>query len=208
MNKEILMATTNSHKTERFKSYLTPLGLSVVNFSDIGKKIEVIEDGRTPEENALKKAKAGYNATGMPAFGVDYWLYIKGIPDEIQPGPNVRRIFVGSGGERKEATDEEMIDYYTKLINRLGGRTQGLWNSAVVLITGFGNSYTVSFERETILTSTISPNKTEGEPLNRMQIDPKTGKYFTDLSKEEWLKLQEDREMGDVRFFEKHLDEI
>ncbi|KKQ53951.1 MAG: hypothetical protein US75_C0046G0008, partial [Candidatus Woesebacteria bacterium GW2011_GWC1_38_13] len=31
MNKEILMATTNSHKTERFKSYLTPLGLSVVN---------------------------------------------------------------------------------------------------------------------------------------------------------------------------------
>jgi len=77
-----------------------------------------------------------------------------------------------------------------------------------VLITGFGNSYTGSFERETILTSTISPNKTEGEPLNSIQIDSRTGKYYTDLTKDEWLMLQDKRERGYIRFFEKHLDEI
>jgi inosine/xanthosine triphosphate pyrophosphatase family protein len=207
MSREILMATNNPHKTERFKHYLNPLGLSVVVFSDVGEKIEVIEDGKTPEENALKKAKAGFEATGRPSFGVDYWFYIQGISDEKQPGPFVRRIFV-EGGKRKEATDDEMLDYYTKLVDGLGGRTKGLWNSAIALITGAGKSYTDNFTRETILTSERSSKRTKGEPLNSIQIDSKTGKYFTDLTKEEWLKLQEEREKGYIKFFKSHLDEI
>ena len=201
------MATNNPHKTERFKYYLNTLGLSVMAFSDVGEKIEVVEDGKTPEENALKKAKAGFEVTGRSSFGVDYWFYIQGIPDEIQPGPFVRRIFVESG-KRKEATDDEMLDYYTKLVDGLGGRTKGLWNSAIALITNTGKSYTDNFTRETILTSERSPKRTEGEPLNSIQIDPKTGKYFTDLTKEEWLKLQEEREKGYIKFFKNHLDEI
>ncbi|KKQ55591.1 MAG: hypothetical protein US75_C0018G0019, partial [Candidatus Woesebacteria bacterium GW2011_GWC1_38_13] len=33
-------------------------------------------------------------------------------------------------------------------------------------------------------------------------------KYYTDLTKDEWLMLQDKRERGYIRFFEKHLDEI
>lgn len=199
------MATKNPHKTERFRHYLSKHGLSVVNFVDIGRSIEIVEDGKTPEENALKKARAGYETFNMPSFGVDYWFYIDGIPDEMQPGPHVRRIFV-EGGNRKEATDEEMLEYYTKLISGLGGRTKGLWTSAIALVVTLESSYTESFTRETILTSERSPNSTEGEPLNSIQIDPATGKYFTDLTKDEWLKLQAERERGYIRFFERHLD--
>jgi inosine/xanthosine triphosphate pyrophosphatase family protein len=208
MGREILMATSNPHKKEGFTHYLTPLGLSVVSFADIETSVDIVEDGKTPEENALKKARAGFNATGMTTFGVDYWFYIKGLSDEKQPGENVRRIFVGKGGKRMEATDDEILDYYTRLIDGLGGRTKGLWNSAIALITRSGKSYTDSFTRETVLTSERSPKKTRGEPLNSIQIDPKTGKYFTELSKDEWLKLQEERERGYVRFFESHLDEM
>ena len=60
MAKEILMATANPHKVERFRYYFSPLGLSVVSFSDKGVDIEIVEDGKTPEENALKKANAGF----------------------------------------------------------------------------------------------------------------------------------------------------
>lgn len=208
MNREILMATNNPHKKERFEYYLKPLGLSVVSFAEVGKNIEVVEDGKTPEENALKKAKAGFKATGMTTFGVDYWFFIKGLSPERQPGANVRRIFIDKSGERKEATDDEMLIYYIKLIDGLGGRTQGLWKSAIALVTSAGKSYTDSFSRETILTSERSPERTLGEPLNSIQIDSKTGKYFTDLTKEEWLNLQEERERGYVKFFENHLDEI
>ena len=201
------MATNNPHKAERFKHYLTPLGLSVVTLVDIGKNTKVVEDGKTPEENALKKAKAGHKATGMATFGVDYWFFIEGIPDQIQPGPHVRRIIV-EDGKRKEATDDEMLDYYTKLIAGLGGRSGGLWKSGIALISSTGTSYSEEFTRGTILTSERSLKRTEGEPLNSIQIDPNTGKNFTDLTEDEWLKLQEERERGYVRFFESHLDEI
>ena len=207
MSRELLMATANPHKTERFRRYLSELGLSVVNFEDIGQKIEIVEDGKTPEENALKKAFAGFETTRMPTFGVDYWFYIDGIPDEMQPGPHVRRIFV-EGGNRKKATDGEMVDYYTKLISGLGGKAKGLWTSAIALVVAPEKSYTESFTRETILTSERSPNSTEGEPLNSIQIDPTTGKYFTDLTTDEWLKLQTEREKGYIRFFERHLDDL
>ena len=208
MSKEVLMATGNPHKAERFKHYLTTLGLSVITLADIREKVEVVEDGVTPEENALKKAKAGFEVTGKPSFGVDYWFYINGLSPEKQPGPHVRRIFVGDGGVKKEAADDEMLDYYIKIVEGLGGRTQGLWSSAIALITGTGNFYIDSFSRETILTAKRSPKITKGEPLNSIQIDSRTGKYYTDLTKDEWLMLQDKRERGYIRFFEKHLDEI
>lgn len=208
MSKEILFATTNPHKKERFRAYYKTLNLKVISFSDIRDKVKVVEDGKTPEENALKKAMAGYIVTRKPSFGVDYWLRIEGFPEDEQPGPFVRRIFAGDGGERSDATDEEMLTYYTSKIKVLGGKTKGMWTSAIALVITGSKHYVESFSRETILTSERSLNRTEGEPLNSIQIDPKTGKYFTDLSTEEWLKLQKEREVSYIDFMRKHLQEI
>lgn len=208
MSKEILIATSNPHKRDRLAHYLDSLGVSVVSFADVGKNIDIVEDGKTPEENALKKAIAGFKAIQMPTLGVDYWFYIEGISEGMQPGPFVRRIFIGSEGARKEATDQEMLDYYTGVIRDLGGRTSGLWTSGVALVVAEDKTYTETFTRKTILTSKMSPRRTEGEPLNSIQIDLGTGKYFTDLTAKEWLKLQAERERGFIRFIESHLDEI
>jgi XTP/dITP diphosphohydrolase len=208
MSREILFATTNPHKKERFQYYFKTLGLSVISFSDIKDKVEVVEDGKTPEENALKKAIAGYESTHIPTFGVDYWLRIEGFPKNIQPGPYVRRIFVGKDNKRKEAGDKEMLEYYIKKIKVLGGKTKGFWTSAIGLVIDPNHIYSESFTTETVLTSEKSPNKTEGEPLNSLQIDPKSGKYFTDLTLEEWLNLQKEREKGYLDFMIKHLQEI
>lgn len=208
MARKILFATTNPHKAERFQAYFSPLGLSVISLVDIQEKVEVVEDGKTPEENALKKATAGFKATGLPTFGVDYWLRIEGLPKNLQPGPYVRRIFLGKGNERVDATDEEMLEYYIVKIKDLGGKTKGIWTSAIALVISPKKIFIESFARETVLTSTRSPATTPGEPLNSIQIDPKTGKYFTDLSKEEWLKLQGERERRYIGFMKKHLKDL
>lgn len=208
MSREILFATTNPHKKERFQAYFETLGLKIISFSDIQDKVEVMEDGKTPEENALKKALAGYELTKIPTFGVDYWLRIEGFSEDMQPGPYVRRIFIGKDNKRKEASDEEMIEYYTEKIKALGGRTKGIWTSAIGLVIDPNHIYTESFTGETILTSERSSNKTDGEPLNSIQIDLKSGKYFTDLKSEEWLNLQKEREKGYLDFMKKHLREL
>jgi len=208
MEKEILFATSNPHKRERFQAYFSELGLTVVSFSYLKNKVQIVEDGATAEENALKKAMVGYKTAKTPAFGVDYWLHIEGFQENIQPGPFVRRIFISKGGQRIEGTDEEMLEYYTEKIRGLGGRTKGIWTSAIALVINPKIHYVESFSRETILTSTRSLKITQGEPLNSIQIDPKSGKYFTELTNEEWLNLQMEREKGYISFMKKHVHEI
>lgn len=208
MGRKILFATTNPYKKERFQNYFGTLGLTVISFSDIKDKVEVVEDGKTPEENALKKAMAGYKLTKIPTFGVDYWLWIEGFSKDVQPGPYVRRIFVGKDNKRVEANDEEMLKYYTGKIKALGGKTNGVWTSTIALVVNTNHVYTESFTRKTALISNQSPKRTNGEPLNSIQIDPISGKYFTDLSPTEWLNLQKGIERGYINFMKKHLQEI
>lgn len=208
MGKEILFATANPYKKKRFQSYFRPLGLNVVSFSDIQDKVEVEEDGKTPEENALKKAMAGYKLTKKPAFGVDYWLRIEGFSEEAQPGPYVRRILVGKDNKMVEADDEELLKYYTEKIKALGGKTNVVWTSSIALVIDTDHIYTESFTRESIFTSEQNSKRTEGEPLNSIQIDPISGKYFTDLTPTEWLNLQRGAERGYINFMKKHLQEI
>jgi XTP/dITP diphosphohydrolase len=208
MNKEVLFATTNPHKKLRFQNYYEPLGLTVVSFSDVLGNIDVVEDGKTPEENALKKATAGFLATRMPSFAVDYWLRIEGLHEDEQPGPYVRRIFTGDGGQREAASDDEMLDYYVAKIKKLGGEAKGIWTSAIALVISEEKQFVESFSRETLMTSERSPSRTNGEPLNSIQIDPKSGKYFTDLTISEWLKLQSEKEGRYINFMRKHLQEI
>ncbi len=207
MTEEVVFATTNPHKIERFKAYFQPLGLKVITPPELN-HLEVAEDGKTPKENATKKAMAGFKVSGKPTFGVDYWLRIEGFPQELQPGPYVRRIFLGSNNEHKDATDEEMLNYYTEQIAKLGGKTNGTWISAIALVINPSLKFSESFQRETIFTSVRSPNTTPGEPLNSIQIDPTSGKYFADLKPEEWFELQKRRERRYIEFMKSHLPDI
>lgn len=56
MAKRIVFATKNAHKMIEIKEILADLPLEVVSMEAIGIDIEVVEDGTTFEENAIKKA--------------------------------------------------------------------------------------------------------------------------------------------------------
>lgn len=55
--KEIVIATKNEHKVIEMKKMLEPLGYQVLTLYDFKEFPDIIEDGLTFRENALKKAK-------------------------------------------------------------------------------------------------------------------------------------------------------
>lgn len=83
--KEILIATSNAHKVEEFKTMLEPLGYQVKSCLDLEEKFEVEETGTTFEENALIKARALHEKLGIEVMADDSGLAV----DAMDGAPGV-----------------------------------------------------------------------------------------------------------------------
>lgn len=81
--KKIILATGNMHKKSEFADMLP--GVEILTLKDLDKPIEIIEDGTTFEENALIKARAVHEATGLPVLADDSGLEV----DALDGGPGV-----------------------------------------------------------------------------------------------------------------------
>lgn len=80
----LLVASNNLHKVEEFRRILTPLGFAVVTPAELGVAIDVEETGTTFEENALLKARAFHDASGIAAVADDSGLVVDALGG--QPG--------------------------------------------------------------------------------------------------------------------------
>ncbi len=83
MNRELVLATRNEDKVQEILALLSEINLNVITLSAYPDAPEVIEDGKTLEENAIKKAKVIANYTGKTAVADDTGLevdYLKGRP--------------------------------------------------------------------------------------------------------------------------------
>ncbi|MDD2981731.1 MAG: XTP/dITP diphosphatase [Hespellia sp.] len=56
MEKRIVFATGNAHKMEEIRMILSDLNMPILSMKEAGVDVEVVEDGTTFEENAIKKA--------------------------------------------------------------------------------------------------------------------------------------------------------
>lgn len=72
---KILAATNNSGKIKEIKEILE--NYEVLSLKDINLEIEVIEDGKTFEENATKKANEIYDKTKIPCIADDSGIEIE-----------------------------------------------------------------------------------------------------------------------------------
>ena len=54
---EIVLATRNKHKVEEIQKILKDLSVKVLSLDNFKDVPEVVEDGNTLEENAIKKAR-------------------------------------------------------------------------------------------------------------------------------------------------------
>jgi XTP/dITP diphosphohydrolase len=91
---ELVLATGNRHKVEEIGTMLKDLGIRVRSLAEFSGAPEVVEDGTTYEENALKKARSAAAFTGRPALADDTGLEVDAL--DGRPGLYAAR-FAGEG---------------------------------------------------------------------------------------------------------------
>ena len=200
MTKKILFGSGNQAKFFHMRALLKNMPFEIFSPKDLGIDLDVVEDGETPEDNARGKARAYHLASRMPTFSIDAGLFIDRFPPERQPGPFVRRIFEG----KREATDGEMLDYYTRELGRVGGESKGKWITAIALAISPDKTFSETFSRPTFLTARRSLTLIPGAPLSSIQMDPISGKYYSEMTYEE--RGDDPETLGIVAFLKKKIE--
>lgn len=175
-----LFATTNKAKIRYYVTKLRELGIEIVTLEDLNITCDVDETGKDPVENAVIKARAYYELSGMPTITLDDGLFLEGVPAHIQPGTHVRRV------NGKRLNDKEMIDYYIGLVNQYGdnGALKGYFLKGVAIVDQ-NSVYTSSYKAKRCFTNKQSPVIDEGYPLASIQIISPFNKFKSELTKEE-----------------------
>ena len=75
----ILISTKNKDKVREIAQKLTGLNLEVKSLLDFPEIPDVVEDGDTLEQNALKKVRAGHKATGLLTIADDTGLEVEAL---------------------------------------------------------------------------------------------------------------------------------
>ena len=81
--RRLVLATHNKDKQKEFSELLTELGIEVLTLDSFPQIGEIVEDGETLNENALKKAREVFRQTGLPSLADDTGLevfYLNGAP--------------------------------------------------------------------------------------------------------------------------------
>lgn len=180
---DLLFATGNENKYELMKRRLSKIKeINVVMPKHIGVKVDVEEDGKTAEENAMKKARAYYEKTKLPVIAEDSGLYVEKFNDEDQPGLFVRRV---NGIEN--LTDEEIINHYMEKLRIVGGESLANYRTGIALIDNCGKIYSTTIDEEKFLFTTKINNKQtiNGGTLDCISYDIKNNKYFNELTEQE-----------------------
>jgi XTP/dITP diphosphohydrolase len=96
---QILIASANQGKVKEIRDLVKDLPIEFLSFADLREAPEVIEDGATFEENALKKARILAAATGLVSLADDSGLCV----DALDGRPGVLSARYGKEG----ASDED-----------------------------------------------------------------------------------------------------
>ena len=195
---KIIYGTKNKAKLEDMKRVLNGLELEITGLSDTGTDLpEVDESGNDPLKNAEIKALAYYEVLKKPVFSCDSGLFIEGLDEKMQPGAHVRRV------NGIYMSDNEMIDYYSKLAGTFSGRCTARYKNAVYLIINKENIFSYSGDdisgEKFILSPARHKISTEGYPLDSISIHMNSGKYYVEMEDE---KDSFGHEEGFRNFFE------
>jgi len=188
--KRILLGTTNPAKINIVRAALETLPIMVLTLGDLNINLSVKEDGQSTEKNAQTKARAYFTASQVPTLAIDGGLYVEKFSVEKQPETFVRRIY----GENREGTDEEVLEYYQKELEAVGGESAATWRGAMALMLAPEKMVSDTFFFKATLTSRRKGRGFPGAPLDALMIDPATGKYYTEMS---WQERPHTRWIGE-----------
>ncbi|SEM90097.1 non-canonical purine NTP pyrophosphatase [Lihuaxuella thermophila] len=200
--KKILFGTHNKSKVARIKTVVKDLPIQIVGLNDLNMVEEPEEDGMNVIDNAVKKAKFYYRLSKMPTFSIDNSLYIDKLPESEQPGLMVRR----AGG--KKLTDREMIEYYSRQLEKIGGESKGKWVSGIAFVWGENLIRQDELVEERYFVSKPSKVIKEGFPLASLAIDLTLNQYLSEITDDERQKVKNDADRKIYNIFVDVLERI
>lgn len=196
--KTLLIGTNNPSKLEIIRNYLAPLGVEVTSPSQLGLADIPAEQACTAVGNAIEKAKAWHEASGLPVITEDSGLIFLDLPQDHpdQPGVHVRR----AAGH--VMTDDEMLEWYREIIHRHGGKLRAAWADAWCLLVSpeqyavYEDPFEKLEQHARWLIDQPCTTRLPGWPLDSLTYFPKLGKYKAEMTIEEMGKVvtQTDRQ--------------
>ncbi len=174
---ELVLATNNRHKAAELQALLSDVGVRIRTLAEFPDAPEVVEDGTTCEANAIKKATAIANHTGLPAMADDTGLMVEALGG--RPGVYAARY----AGE--QATYE---DNCRKLLGELQGVPVAKRGARFVTVVAFVPRPGVQAQVvEGALDGVIAeqPAGTYGFGYDPVFVVPELGKTLAQLTSEE-----------------------
>ena len=113
---KVIIASKNAHKIEEMQAILRKFGMDAVSQEACGVDISVEETGTTFAENSELKARAIFEATGMPVIADDSGLMV----DALDGAPGVYSHRFGDLG-----SDAERNDYLMELLRDVPDAQRG-----------------------------------------------------------------------------------
>jgi len=101
----LVVATRNRGKLAEIAAALADLDLELLSLADLAALPEVVEDGRTFTENALKKAREISEKTGLPVLADDSGLEVEALGG----APGVFSARFAGPGATDEANNEKLL---------------------------------------------------------------------------------------------------
>lgn len=179
-----MLATGNRHKVEEISGMLADSRLKLRSLAEFPGAPEVVEDGTTYRENALKKARSAAAFTGIAALADDTGLEVEAL--DGQPGLYAAR-FAGEG-----CTFQDNI---RKLLHLLKGvppdRRGARFVSVLALVEPGGRERVVEGELQGQITE--AQTGIGGFGYDPVFFVPEAGKTLAELTAEEKNRISHRR---------------
>ncbi len=206
MQKMILvLATRNQGKTKEIRKFMEDYPVEIRDLNDFGPIPEVVEDGKTFEENAYKKAHFTAKILGLPALADDSGLEVDALDGE--PGVLSAR-YAGP-----QASDDENN---AKLLSRLNGVRNRTARFRCNLSLAVPSGPALTYEATCDGLITEQPRGTNGFGYDPLFYYPERGKTFGEMTLAEksevshrgkaFLELKQEMEKV-LKWLEKRLEE-
>jgi XTP/dITP diphosphohydrolase len=174
IDRPLVIATRNKGKIEEFKSLFSGFPISMKSLNDFGPIPEPVEDGRTFEDNAYKKAHFTARVLGYPALADDSGLTVAALGGA--PGVFSAR-YAGEG-----AGDEANIRKLLKAMEGVRDR-KAAFECVISIAVPRGPALTYEGRCEGEIAT--DPGGQNGFGYDPVFFYPPLGKTFAELSREE-----------------------